>query len=310
MHPSQWGQPHTTQHPSQQTQLHAQSVSKYDAVPILPPGWTTVKDQISGRIYYANITTGETSWTAPVLPPPPPPPPPPLQRNIPPPPLHINTSIPPPGVLTTTSLPIQQPSQHTPFIPQQPAITSLPISTIIQTPTLPIPAPVGPKSQRILDPAVSGGMLVPTIRSIVDSLSTSNEISATSHQPEKIDKSVDPLSKDPYMELPQLSAGTIADLCNITRDYKTEQRKLFKAMNQAVQQLPTEKESIDEDEEEDEELFVEYQEALKPQEMPVAARPPHIEPGRVDIRIMSLYDQLELLRTEHTRANAMSLEGS
>lgn len=44
----------------------------------VPPGWMIVKDPVSGQNYYANPTTGMTSWTPPpqVIPPPPPPPPP------------------------------------------------------------------------------------------------------------------------------------------------------------------------------------------------------------------------------------------
>lgn len=48
--------------------------------PLLPPGWMAVTDPVSGRVYFANPTTGQTSWEPPrVAPPPPPvlPPPPP-----------------------------------------------------------------------------------------------------------------------------------------------------------------------------------------------------------------------------------------
>ena len=42
--------------------------------PALPPGWITANDPVSGRIYYANASTGQTSWDPPpppvVLPPP------------------------------------------------------------------------------------------------------------------------------------------------------------------------------------------------------------------------------------------------
>mmetsp|Transcript_978 Transcript_978/g.1719 ORF Transcript_978/g.1719 Transcript_978/m.1719 type:complete len:214 (+) Transcript_978:4450-5091(+) len=41
--------------------------------PLLPPGWIPATDPISGNIYYANPSTGETSWQ-------PPPPPPPLYQ--------------------------------------------------------------------------------------------------------------------------------------------------------------------------------------------------------------------------------------
>ena len=32
---------------------------------IMPPGWTSAVDPASGRVYYANATTGATSWTYP-----------------------------------------------------------------------------------------------------------------------------------------------------------------------------------------------------------------------------------------------------
>ena len=44
----------------------------------LPPGWITATDPISGNLYYANPSTGQTSWQPPVMIIPPPPPPPPI----------------------------------------------------------------------------------------------------------------------------------------------------------------------------------------------------------------------------------------
>merc|ERR1712151_437890 len=34
-------------------------------IPLLPPGWEQATDPASGRPYYANRSTGETSWTPP-----------------------------------------------------------------------------------------------------------------------------------------------------------------------------------------------------------------------------------------------------
>ena len=34
----------------------------------LPPGWEEARDPSTGRIYYANRATGETSWKPPPLP--------------------------------------------------------------------------------------------------------------------------------------------------------------------------------------------------------------------------------------------------
>jgi len=53
--------------------MHAYQSSQPPASsPSLPPGWVAATDPTSGRVYYANPTTGETQWTAPPpLPPPP-----------------------------------------------------------------------------------------------------------------------------------------------------------------------------------------------------------------------------------------------
>merc|ERR1719230_231470 len=38
-------------------------------MPALPPGWEQATDPATGRPYYANRSTGETSWTPPTPPP-------------------------------------------------------------------------------------------------------------------------------------------------------------------------------------------------------------------------------------------------
>jgi hypothetical protein len=53
--------------------------------PQLPPGWVETIDPNTGRNYYANATTGESSWDIPQFQRqlhPPPPPPPPLQHSL------------------------------------------------------------------------------------------------------------------------------------------------------------------------------------------------------------------------------------
>lgn len=51
----------TSQHSQQQTQMSMASDQ-------LPPGWYELQDPASGRTYYANQTTGETSWDRPAAP--------------------------------------------------------------------------------------------------------------------------------------------------------------------------------------------------------------------------------------------------
>ena len=53
-------------------QLESQALSRWEQTPPLPPGWELATDPASGRTYYADPETGESSWTPPPLPPPPP----------------------------------------------------------------------------------------------------------------------------------------------------------------------------------------------------------------------------------------------
>mmetsp|Transcript_38962 Transcript_38962/g.58534 ORF Transcript_38962/g.58534 Transcript_38962/m.58534 type:complete len:104 (-) Transcript_38962:369-680(-) len=75
------------------------------------------------------------------------------------------------------------------------------------------------------------------------------------------------------VELKHVSAGTIADLCNVTRELKRKAEEGCEVLAGEEDEVPP------------------YT-PLKPYELPVASRPPHIEPGRVDIRMMALYDKL------------------
>jgi hypothetical protein len=169
--------------------------------PSLPPGWVMTTDPVSGRVYYANPTTGETTWEppAPVLPP-------------------------PPGVFLTPPPP--PPNSH--IASEKPQMMTL------QPP--PPPHTMGPS------------VLIPSVRSLLD-------YEYTVRQQQSSESTV-----ARKMELDRMSAGIIADLCNVTKDT-------------------------------DDDHFVPYT-PLQPYELPVGARAPHIEPGRVDIRLMALYDKL------------------
>ena len=70
----------------------------------------------------------------------------------------------------------------------------------------------------------------------------------------------------PPLELADLTAGAVADLVNVKREHT----------------LAAGEESVP-------------YEPIKPYALPVLAKPPHIEPGRVEIRANLLYDKLEKL---------------
>ena len=176
----------------------------------LPPGWITATDPVSGRMYYANASTGQTSWDPPSLPPPPPPP---VQLISPP------ASVPNPDMI-----------------------------------------------QKILQPRIlttqssinTSGLVVPIARACISKAITSQN------------------SKENAVEFERLSAGTISDLARIQLNYREEQAQAF-------------------DEEEgscDDERKRYFYEPLKPFELPITSKAPHIEPGRVEMRLFSLLDAL------------------
>jgi hypothetical protein len=68
------------------------------------------------------------------------------------------------------------------------------------------------------------------------------------------------------LELADLTAGAVADLVNVTRE----------------QALAAGEERV-------------AYEPIEPYKLPVLAKPPHIEPGRLEIRANQLYDKLEKL---------------
>lgn len=80
------------------------------------------------------------------------------------------------------------------------------------------------------------------------------------------------------IELPDLTAGALADLCNIRRDNNMQST------------------TSDPEHESNTECNVVPYEPLEPHSMDVFARPPHVEPGRVEIRMLSLYDKLQQLK--------------
>eukprot|EP00569_Conticribra_weissflogii_P011483 CAMPEP_0171379898 /NCGR_PEP_ID=MMETSP0879-20121228/27919_1 /TAXON_ID=67004 /ORGANISM="Thalassiosira weissflogii, Strain CCMP1336" /LENGTH=364 /DNA_ID=CAMNT_0011890819 /DNA_START=28 /DNA_END=1122 /DNA_ORIENTATION=+ len=334
--------------------------------PLLPPGWVQTTDPTSGRPYYANPTTGQTSWE----PPPyfPPPPPPAVNPSIPPPraPHHApqfqqppytnpfpqthhiqpqqnnhvqpqiiatlqqgktpsiaqptiptpaafhqpsqdhlqhpqilsyhnaqtNFQNPPQNCNNDESKPTQQPTQ-----PPHHSITTTTATNLNSTPSIPIPSTstatfnLGPST------ATTPGLLVPSVRSMIEA-----EITQKANS-----------SSIPRLELDGLTAGCIADLCNVSREYRSRNLRVDKG------------DFADDDEKnsdelktssvgggsgkgsgisfstntcngnknsEEEEAMNQYYLPMQPYQLPMASRPPHIEPGRVDIRLHALYNKL------------------
>lgn len=73
-------------------------------------------------------------------------------------------------------------------------------------------------------------------------------------------------STPPPLELADLTAGAVADLINVARE------QALAAGEELVAYEP-----------------------IEPYKLPVLAKPPHIEPGRLEIRANLLYDKLEKL---------------
>jgi len=101
--------------------------------PDLPPGWQVATDPHSGKAYYYNLTTNETSWdlpcsspAPPIQPPPPAPPPAPRQSPMPPNDPHLHShgiSPPPPSAVSPppNSTPVTAP---VPLAPPPPLVTT------------------------------------------------------------------------------------------------------------------------------------------------------------------------------------------
>ena len=199
--------------------------------PALPPGWVAIVDPSSGRTYYGNPLTGDTSWEVPSLPPPPPG----AAMSLPP---------PPPAQMQQQQQQQAAPAQH-----------HAPVGSIMPNTNTPAGAGhAGYIAQIPTVPPVAMNYLVPQVRSMMDAEQTTRAaLSAASKPP-------------PQLELSDLTAGAVADLINVKREH---------ALAAGEETVPYE--------------------PIKPYSLPVLAKPPHIEPGRVEIRANLLYDKLEKL---------------
>ncbi|KAL7527480.1 hypothetical protein ACHAWF_002195, partial [Thalassiosira exigua] len=264
--------------------------------PPLAPGWEQAIDPVSGSAYYANRSTGETSWTPPPphFPPPPPPPRPvqmhpvqvqqlqpnyhpeqqrwdatpqpaaPQQIQISPEVSHnptFNTSMPPNFSQTS---PQQYPEQFE--MMHQPNTQAM----APPQPQPPEPQTTAARSSSGLGPSTSTqpGLLVPSVRAMIE-----QEFAQRSKG-----------GPVPKLELEGLSAGAIADLCNVSRELKSR--------NVDGGDFAGETTAGSAGKKGDEDEVDQYYLPLQPFSLPVPSLPPHIEPGRVDIRLHALQSKL------------------
>ena len=218
--------------------------------------WAQAIDPVSGRLYYFNQSTGETSWT------------PPagdtatqqtFVRQA-----AAHDAIPPAALLQQQQ---QQQQQHTqPLTAQQNTTNSALHSSVTY--------------QLDASTATTPGLLVPSVRAIIEK-----------EQAQKTS-----LRK---IELQGVSAGTIADLCNVTREWRARNLHVDGGDFATEKHSSTHDQNKSQNANEDDEAANHYYKPLQPFSLPLQSRPPHVEPGRVDIRMHALYGKLRSLGEEN-----------
>lgn len=208
--------------------------------------WEQAIDPVSGQRYYANRSTGETSWTPPphFFPPPPPIPPPPQRQQ------HQ-------GIIgQTISHAIPLAAQVQPLNSQHNNTSLHSTSNGCNTATY------------NLDPSTTTtpSLLVPSIRAIIDKEQTTQK------------------ERKLKIELEGVSAGTIADLCNISMEWRSRNVHIDGGDFSSTDKNDATSTS--------DEAANHYYKPLQPFSLPLQSRPPHIEEGRIGIRIHSLYSKL------------------
>ncbi|KAL7520423.1 hypothetical protein ACHAWX_005148 [Stephanocyclus meneghinianus] len=247
----------------------------------------------SGRHYFANRSTGETSWEPPLPPPPPPP------YFAPPPPVPLPPTAPSnPGMMQQvqnhqclnpvfpapfvhhTSMPMGHAPHFPPPQPIQPIHTLNPTSEPIIPPVAPTTGKVGYHLNA--STSTTPGLLVPSIRAMIQAEHAQTSSSSGNGAPL------------PKIELEGLTAGAIADLCNITTEFRAGTVRIdkgdFAEEGDASSAGNHDSHAVAEGPKAED--VNQYYVPLRPLELPVASRPPHIEAGRVDIRLHSLYSKL------------------
>ena len=229
--------------------------------------WAQAVDPVSGRAYYFNRSTGVTSWSPPAV-------------HFPPPPPHF--SPPPP----------QQ--QDAAVIGQAAAHDTIPPMAILQYQhqqhqTQPLTAPRHTNNstqyssmtyQLDRSTATTPGLLLPSVRAIIEK-----------EQAHKSSKR--------KIELEGVSAGAVADLCNISREWRSRNLHIDGG-DFAEENTSTHGQNGESNSNANDEAANHYYKPLQPFSLPLQSRPPHVEPGRVDIRMHSLYKKLRSLAEENT----------
>lgn len=107
---------------------------------------------------------------------------------------------------------------------------------------------------------------------------------------EEYTKQLIPGATAPKLELEGLTAGSIADLCNISQEIKAgnvDGGDFAENSDAAGSNNGGQGGGGSQDEE-----VSHYYSPLQPFSLPVPSLPPHIEPGRVDIRLHALHSKL------------------
>lgn len=248
-------------------------------------------DPVSGRPYFANRLSGETRWDPPMLPPPHPAMQPPFTQmhqvsyqQFPPQPhqyqyheggqpvIEHQYLAQPAVVMPMSQNQNMQMMQSTYPLPSQEVI---PIISTQKQLSHPVSASINnPLSSGLGSSTVNTpGLLVLSVRAMINA-----------ENMQKLNEGV--LYLPPKLELEGLSAGAIADLCNITKELKARNVDGGDFANGCSIVKHT-----DEEEDNNDEVFQPYT-PLRPFELPVSSVPPRIEEARLEIRLQALHRAL------------------
>lgn len=221
-----------------------------------------------------------------------PPPPPPTVMQLPPPPHqeqqpnhHFQHSYgdQPNKMMYASdqhvvSQPIPQPVAHNlpvnnmtfnypqPCPPNQPQVVETTPSNIQALPPNPHISPPQQHEFQTATTATTLGMFVPSVRAMINEEYTQKLLQQAS---------------TPKLEVEGLTAGAIADLCNVSRELKSRNVDGGDFAGDSNHEKQVGGGEVDQ-----------CYTPLQPFSLPVSSVPPHIEPGRVDIRLHALHSKL------------------